>query len=278
MSYRRVAVTLAFVMAAFLSVACGKNEYAARAVNEETDRCAQCNMAVADGPHATQIVLKDGRTLVFDDIGCMYAWMAENGDDEVGQAFVRDYRDLGWIKLEKAYHVYDASFRTPMAYGVLSFASKSDAEAFIAEQGKGVLMTADDLSNHSWERNRDMMEGMEEHGHGADGAMHGEDGAHDGMDAGGHDAVHGGEAVHGQEGGHEGDGAAGAPAGGHEAGAMPEDGAAHGGMAMQEAGQGTGSGDGHGDAAGGEGADVHGGPARGAGPAGEAVAAGDAHA
>ena len=210
MRMRGMALILIFVMAAFISVACGRSEYAARAVNEETDRCAQCNMAVADDAHATQIVLKDGRALIFDDIGCMYAWMAENGDDEVGQAFVRDYHDLGWIKLEKAYYVYDASFRTPMAYGVLSFASKSDAEAFIAEQGKGVLMTADDLSGHSWERNRDMMEGMEEHGHGADGAMHEGAGAHGGMDA--DESGHGGEAAHEREAGHDGEAA-------HEAGA-----------------------------------------------------------
>jgi len=213
MMKRWMTLTFTLVMAAAIIVACGGGEYSARAVNEETDRCAHCNMAVADDAHATQIVMKDGRTLIFDDIGCMYAWMAEHGGDEVGQAFVRDYYDLGWVKTEKAYYVYDASFRTPMAYGVLSFADKADAEAFIAEQGKGVLMTAEDLSGHSWERNRDMMDGMGEHGHGADGAMH--EGSHDGANGhdSGHDAAredatrgntesHGGGDAHGDGAGH----------------------------------------------------------------------------
>ena len=221
MRFRRIALTLTFVMAAVLSVACGRGEYAARAVNEETDRCAHCNMAVADDAHATQIVTKDGRTLIFDDIGCMFAWMAEHGDGEVGQAFVRDYHELGWIKLEKGYYVYDASFRTPMAYGVLSFASKSDAEAFIAEQGKGLLMTADDLSGHSWERNRDMMNGADGHHHGADGAMHEGEGAH-GMDGGGHDSGHGDGAMDDRT--------------GHDGGAAHEADAGHGGMNAQDAG------------------------------------------
>src|SRR5690606_20278263 len=96
MRNRRLTMALTLVMAAVISVACGRSEYSARAVNEEPDRCAKCNMAVADDAHATQLVMKDGRTLMFDDIGCMYAWLAEHGDGEVGQAFVRDYSGLQW--------------------------------------------------------------------------------------------------------------------------------------------------------------------------------------
>jgi copper chaperone NosL len=208
-----MALALTFVMAAFISVACGRGEYAARAVNEETDRCATCNMAVADDAHATQIVTKDGRTLVFDDIGCMYAWLAEHGDGDVGASFVRDYHGLQWVKTEKAYYVYDASFKTPMAYGVLSFADKADAEAFIAEQGKGVLMTAEDLGNHSWEASRDM-----ERAHG-DGAHHHDGGA--GHDGAGHGEMDGHGAGHGNRDGH-GDGA-------NDAGDAHGAGAGHGG-------------------------------------------------
>jgi copper chaperone NosL len=165
-------------------------------------------MAVADDAHATQIVTKDGRALLFDDIGCMYAWLAEHGDGDVGAAFVRDYRGLRWVKSEKAYYVYDASFKTPMAYGVLSFADKSDAEAFIAEQGKGVLMTADDLPNHSWAVNRDMDrahgEGAHEHdaGHVGDGPGHADDGASHGEGHGGDGAgEHGADRTAGRDAG-----------------------------------------------------------------------------
>jgi NosL. len=233
MRNRRLTMALTLVMAAVISVACGRSEYSARAVNEETDRCAKCNMAVADDAHATQLVMKDGRTLMFDDIGCMYAWLAEHGDGEVGQAFVRDYRGRQWVKSEKAYYVYDASFETPMAYGVLSFADKAGAEAFIAEQGKGVLMAADELSNHSWDVNRDMDQAHGEGAHGHDAGHRdadGHGGGHDGRDAG-----HGGGAMHDQAGGPEGE-AAHADGAGRSGGAAHAGAAGHGGMDAHAAG------------------------------------------
>lgn len=195
MNKRFYLLAAAFLAAAVVFAACGKNEYKARAIQEDTDRCAHCNMAVADDAHATQVVAKDGRVFVFDDVGCMYVWMADHGDD-VGAAFVRDYNGLHWVKYEQAYYVYDESIKTPMAYGVLSFEKKADAEAFIAEHGSGTLMTADELSGHSWEthgdhdhHHHDHEDGHHEHGHGEDG--HGDHGHHeDTHGAEGHDEGH----------------------------------------------------------------------------------------
>lgn len=170
--------------------ACGQEEYEPEAINEETDTCVVCNMAIEDGPFATQIITKDGQSLKFDDIGCMNEWKVENGTDTIGAAFVRDYHTLQWLPEEKAYYVYDASFRTPMAYGIVSFENEEDAKAYIEEQGSGELMTAEDLKEHTWERNREMMG----HEHSHDGEMEG-DMSHDEMmdhegdmshDAGGH--------------------------------------------------------------------------------------------
>lgn len=161
--------------------ACGQEEYAPRAINEETDICVICNMAVKDDQYATQIVTTDGQSLLFDDIGCMNEWKTENGTETIGAEYVRDFHNKQWIKYDKAYYVYDASYKTPMAYGVVSFEEESDAERFIEEQGAGKLMTADDLAHHSWEVNRDMMN-MPGHSHGEDGEMqeHDEQAEHDG--------------------------------------------------------------------------------------------------
>jgi copper chaperone NosL len=162
---------LAAVLSLMVLAACGKAEYEPQAINEETDRCAICNMAIADGPFATQIITTDGRVFKFDDIGCMHEWMAENGTDSIGAALVRDYHSKYWLKMEEAVYVYDRSFQTPMAYGVLSFAKEEDARAFIDEQGKGTLMKADELADHSWERNREMMDmDGHSHSHGAEGS------------------------------------------------------------------------------------------------------------
>ncbi|MBD2869001.1 nitrous oxide reductase accessory protein NosL [Paenibacillus arenilitoris] len=152
-------LTLALTLAA-----CGGEKYEAQAINEATDVCVICKMAVKDDQYATQIVTKDGQSLKFDDIGCLNTWKTENGTDTIGAAFVRDYNSKQWLRYEKAYYVYDSSIQTPMAYGIVSFEKEEDAQSFIDEQGAGKLMTADDLANHSWEVNRDMMN-MDGHGH-----------------------------------------------------------------------------------------------------------------
>jgi copper chaperone NosL len=128
-------------------------------------------MAVKDDPHAAQIITKEGQSLKFDDIGCMNEWKTKNGTGAIGAEYVRDFRTKQWLKYEKAYYVYDPSLQTPMAYGIVSFEKKEDAEAFMKEEGTGVLMTAKELDGHSWARNREMMKmgGMGAHSHGENG-------------------------------------------------------------------------------------------------------------
>lgn len=167
MSQRTISVIAVLAGLWLLLAACGGKQYEPQAINEATDVCAICKMAVKDDQYATQIITKDGQSLKFDDIGCMNKWKQENGTETIGAAFVRDYNSKQWLRYEKAYYVYDASFKTPMAYGIVSFEKEADAKAFIAEQGKGKLMTAEELANHSWEVHRDMMNmgGKGKHGH-----------------------------------------------------------------------------------------------------------------
>ncbi len=176
---------IVLIAAAAIAAGCGGKAYKQQAIHEETDRCETCNMAVKDDSYATQIITTEGQALKFDDLGCMNEWMRENGTDTIGAAFVRDYHSKTWVNYEKAYYVYETSFKTPMAYGIVSFEKESDAQAFIHEQGKGKLMTAKDLDSHSWERNRDMMKmgGMDEHTHDAEGGNEGSAG-HEKMNSG----------------------------------------------------------------------------------------------
>lgn len=144
---------------------CGKKTYQPQAINEDVDVCVICNMQVKDDAYATQIVTKDGKSLKFDDIGCMNEWKEQNGTDDIGMEFVRDYNDKEWIEYGKATYVYDASIRTPMAYGLVSFKDKNSAEQFVQELGVGQLLSSEDLTNHKWEQSIDMMD-MDMHMHG----------------------------------------------------------------------------------------------------------------
>lgn len=126
-------------------------EYEPEAIDPDVDVCDVCAMAVADDEHATQIVLTNERSLKFDDIGCLYGWIEENGEDEIGAKYVRDFNTEDWVLIDDATFVFGEEIETPMAYGVISFEDEADAEKYIEEEGHGELLTAADLDDHKWE-------------------------------------------------------------------------------------------------------------------------------
>jgi len=163
-----IQILLLMIVSAMVVVACSDEAYKPVAINEDTDRCVICNMAIKDDQFATQIITTEGQALKFDDLGCLHTWQEQNGTATVGATYVRDYNSMQWIKYEKAYYVYDTSIQTPMAYGIISFEDQSSAEQYIAEHSVGTIMTATDLQTHSWEVNHTMMQSHgADHDHGA---------------------------------------------------------------------------------------------------------------
>ncbi|WEK55911.1 MAG: nitrous oxide reductase accessory protein NosL [Candidatus Cohnella colombiensis] len=160
-------VALMIILVVSALTACGATKYSALPIDESVDVCAKCKMLIKDDAFATQLTTKDGKTYKFDDLGCMNSWKHANSSEEIGMDFVRDYNSLEWIEYSKASYVYDASFRTPMAYGIVSFKDKQSAEAYINEQGKGTLMSATDLTSHTWKQNVEGMDmdKMKDHSH-----------------------------------------------------------------------------------------------------------------
>ncbi|MGX1195069.1 nitrous oxide reductase accessory protein NosL [Metabacillus sp. SLBN-84] len=175
MKYGKMMTMLMLTGVILLLGACSQ-EVKPRAINEETDVCEVCNMAVMDNQFATQAILENKKVLTFDDIGCMFTWKNESME-KIKATFVRDYNTEDWIESEKAFYVYEKSIKTPMAYNVISFAEEKDAKTFTEKNG-GELLSYEDLSNHKWEMNKEMMdmEGMEPHSHSEDG-MHGGEGS-----------------------------------------------------------------------------------------------------
>lgn len=136
-------------------------EYEPEDIDPDTDVCEICAMAIADDQHATQIILKNDRSLKFDDLGCMYEWIEENGEDDIGAKFVRDFHTEEWVLLEDATYIFDEAIDTPMAYGIISFKEQADAEDYIEENEHGDILTVDDLGDHKWE----MMDHDHDHDH-----------------------------------------------------------------------------------------------------------------
>ena len=151
--YAVLVICLCFV---FTIVGCGKKDIEAIAVDEKNDKCDICQIGVMDNQFATEIILDNGKALKFDDIGCMYKWMDNNKNEKTKEKFVRDYNTKDWVPLEDATYVYDKTITTPMAYNVISFKDKKDAESFVSKY-KGKVLSDKELSEHKWEMNKEMM-------------------------------------------------------------------------------------------------------------------------
>ncbi|MEK8132619.1 nitrous oxide reductase accessory protein NosL [Paenibacillus filicis] len=153
----KLMMTALFLMV--ILAACGaKEKYPALAINEAVDKCAICNMQVKDDAFATQLTTTDGKNYKFDDLGCMNEWKQKNSTASIGAQYVRDYNNKEWIAFDKATYVYDASFKSPMAYGIYSFKDQAEAKKFVDTQKKGKLMTAAELSSHTWDRSKGAMD------------------------------------------------------------------------------------------------------------------------
>nr|WP_083536880.1 MULTISPECIES: nitrous oxide reductase accessory protein NosL [unclassified Paenibacillus] len=161
---RQMAIFMAALFLVVLVAGCGaKEKYPALAINEAVDKCAICNMQVKDDAFATQLTTTDGKNYKFDDLGCMNEWKQKNAAAEIGAQYVRDYNSKEWIAFDKATYVYDATFKSPMAYGIYSFKDQGEAQKFVDAQKKGKLMTASELASHTWERSKGAMN-MHSHG------------------------------------------------------------------------------------------------------------------
>lgn len=154
-------VIMLFSMIMLMISGCGKGEAQPVAINEKNDKCAVCNMAVMDNPFATEIMLENGKTLVFDDIGCMYEWLSDHKDKRIEEKFVRDYQSKDWVRVEDATYVYDVDVKTPMAYNVISFKDQKDAKSYVSKNN-GEVLSSKQLEEHKWVMNKDMMMDMKD--------------------------------------------------------------------------------------------------------------------
>jgi len=96
-------------------------------VHWDRDMCARCVMVVSDRKNTTQVRNpQNGRTYMFDDIGCMVLWFRDHKQPWKDQAIVwiTDAKTGKWIDARIAF--YDTENITPMAYGFSAHAKKED--------------------------------------------------------------------------------------------------------------------------------------------------------
>src|SRR5690606_17455236 len=100
---RRRVLTGAAAIAVTLAAACGgtSGPPAPRDVVLGVDVCEYCHMSVDEPDFAAQWVAADGRKLVFDEPGCLLAWLDDHAGAK-GTAFVADAEGTGWLPATEA--------------------------------------------------------------------------------------------------------------------------------------------------------------------------------
>ena len=141
---------LSTVVAVLFLTGCGDKEYNPKEISAETDVCEVCNMTIAHMDYAGQIVFKNNDHLVFDDLGCLMEYIIDNGEGDIGAAYIKDESTNEWINVKNAVYIYDANYWTPMNYGVLAFAKQESADAYMNENGQGKQLAYKDLFTFEW--------------------------------------------------------------------------------------------------------------------------------
>ncbi len=104
-----------------------KSKTAVEKVHWDRDMCARCVMVVSDRHNTTQVRNpENGKTYMFDDIGCMVLWFRDHKQPWQNKAkiWITDAKTAKWIDARVAF--YDTENITPMAYGFAAHAKKED--------------------------------------------------------------------------------------------------------------------------------------------------------
>jgi copper chaperone NosL len=84
-----------------------------------------------------------------NDIGCAVIQRNEFCAMEMlefdSSAQAHDYYTQEPVSMQECFYVIDSGIETPMKYGIVAFKSKQGAEKFVSEQGKGKMISFEDL-------------------------------------------------------------------------------------------------------------------------------------
>ena len=111
---------------------------APRPIAYGSDQCAHCHMTIADPRYAAELVTKTGKVLVFDDIGCLSAFLAtgEVAPAAVHSTWAHDYLATdAWSRTGELHFVRSNVLHTPMSSGIVALARASSADSLGAATG-----------------------------------------------------------------------------------------------------------------------------------------------
>jgi copper chaperone NosL len=133
---------LATALPLLVATSCGDAALVPAPVDTRNDACAHCRMTVSDLRFAAQIAAPGEEPRVFDDLGCLRAYLAATPQAGPGSvAFVASYRTKAWVRAGDALYLQRESLETPMGSGVVAFEDAAGRDAEATARG-GRRMTA----------------------------------------------------------------------------------------------------------------------------------------
>ncbi len=128
---------LAFLIVLVLAISCSdKPESGPVKIYYGEDICESCKMIISEKDFAAQYKLSTGKTVKFDDLGCMFHYMKGEDKAQISAVYVMDYDSKQWIDGESAYYVWTDNISTPMGHGVVALRGSQEAKE-LANKEKG---------------------------------------------------------------------------------------------------------------------------------------------
>lgn len=120
------AATIVLLGGTLLFSACGAKGPEPIILN--TDACDYCKMSISEGNFAAELVTSRGRVYKFDDVKCLFGYVAEQENMEGNAYYVADYqKENQLIEADQAWYVKHESFHSPMGGNIAAFPSKEAA-------------------------------------------------------------------------------------------------------------------------------------------------------
>ena len=104
----------------------------------------QCAMVVEKNEFAAQLAAKSGKTLVFDEVGCLVLWLDDKVFTDAPKIWVYTMDSKRWIDAKKAH--YSATERTPMLHGFGAY-EYPGAKLIDYEEMRQRVLRGEDMTN-----------------------------------------------------------------------------------------------------------------------------------
>ena len=132
----------ALLSVALLAGACSPGPPGPAALDTRNDACAECRMAVSNRRFASQIVAPGEEPRMFDDLGCLAAYLRSHQRlPPMAAVYVADHSNGEWTPASSAVFTRVDGLATPMDSHVLAHASPASRDADVVARG-GKAVTA----------------------------------------------------------------------------------------------------------------------------------------